>query len=391
LEKGEEQYSEWQTKPEDLYGKTKGKIDLKMSDPSKYPNFTAADIERYHSGKMTDRERNAIEKAALEDPFLSDALEGYLLTSTPVVDLDSLKNRLAEKTSKKKYTIPFFRHNQFMKVAAIILLMAGAGWFITQLNSSSEKDMAVRNKQENLPVSSARDSNTIAVAPLSHPGLADSISATREVVIAKPVPVENGNSKTYTLSNSTKGTLSNATKGNDDVAKAPAKEEAGLKAEIASAPPVTMKAGIQQKDTTFSIAATDIYGVEIKGDTIKNLNIVMVENDQTLNEVVVLNRRKDRPTANQAKPIEEIEPIGGWEGYNNYALNNLKPPEGYDNKLQTGDVVLSFDINKEGEPTNIKVVESYCSSCEKEAKRILQEGPKWKNKNKQNAKIRIRF
>ena len=64
-----------------------------MSDPSKYPNFTAADIERYHSGKMTDKERNAIEKAALEDPFLSDALEGYLLTSTTAADLESLKKR----------------------------------------------------------------------------------------------------------------------------------------------------------------------------------------------------------------------------------------------------------------------------------------------------------
>src|SRR5688572_9338681 len=132
-----------------------------MSDPSKYPNFTAADIERYHSGKMSDRERNAIEKAALEDPFLSDALEGYLLTSTPAADLESLKNRLAEKTSGKRYTIPFFRHNQFMKVAAIILLVAGAGWFITQMNNDSKKDMATRDRQQSLPQVTVLDSNDL--------------------------------------------------------------------------------------------------------------------------------------------------------------------------------------------------------------------------------------
>ena len=34
------------------------------------------DIERYLSGKMTPAEQHAIEKKALSDPFLADALEG---------------------------------------------------------------------------------------------------------------------------------------------------------------------------------------------------------------------------------------------------------------------------------------------------------------------------
>ena len=358
-----------------------------MSEPSKYPNFTASDIERYHTGQMSDRERNAIEKAALEDPFLSDAIEGYLFTSSPAADLESIKKRLTEKSPNKKYTIPFFRHNSFMKIAAIVLLVAGAGWFITQITSSSDQDIAVNKDRESIPESTIRQDQASTGEKLADPVVSDTLSSTRDLVVSEPVTQKKSDQKSSAIS--TTEPLNNINKS-----KEPVKEESNIKAEIATATaaaPVTMNAKMQPKDSTFSIAASDIYGVEIRGDSIKNLNIVMVENDQVLNEVVVLNRRQNRGVANQAKPIEEIEPVGGWEGYNNYALNNLKPPEGYDNKIQTGDVVLSFDINEEGDPTNIKIVESYCSSCEKEARRILQEGPKWKNKNKRNAKIRIRF
>ena len=45
-------------------------------------NYTSEDFKRYYSGTMTAAERHALEKAALDDPFLADALEGYKF-STP--------------------------------------------------------------------------------------------------------------------------------------------------------------------------------------------------------------------------------------------------------------------------------------------------------------------
>lgn len=55
-----------------------------MADHSKYNNeFTAQDIERYYSGQMSSIEMHQLEKAAMEDPFLADALEGYGYTHTP--------------------------------------------------------------------------------------------------------------------------------------------------------------------------------------------------------------------------------------------------------------------------------------------------------------------
>jgi hypothetical protein len=65
-------------------------------------NYTAQDIERYYSGQMPAEEMHALEKAALEDPFLADALDGYKFTPTPAADIAGLKQALAERTDETK-------------------------------------------------------------------------------------------------------------------------------------------------------------------------------------------------------------------------------------------------------------------------------------------------
>lgn len=56
--------------------------------------YTQADIERYIQGKMSNAEMYAIEKAALQDPFLADAIEGYEITN-----FDKAKEELATASS----------------------------------------------------------------------------------------------------------------------------------------------------------------------------------------------------------------------------------------------------------------------------------------------------
>jgi hypothetical protein len=48
-----------------------------MSDHKEHiSHYTAADLQRYVQGKLSAREMHAMEKAALDDPFLADAMEG---------------------------------------------------------------------------------------------------------------------------------------------------------------------------------------------------------------------------------------------------------------------------------------------------------------------------
>ncbi len=74
-----------------------------MSEEKKYKNYTAADIEKYHRGLLSPGEMNQLEKAALDDPFLADALEGYKTTAANISsDLSELEKKLEERVADKK-------------------------------------------------------------------------------------------------------------------------------------------------------------------------------------------------------------------------------------------------------------------------------------------------
>jgi len=81
--------------------------------------------------------------------------------------------------------------------------------------------------------------------------------------------------------------------------------------------------------------------------------------------------------------LEEPEPSDGWAYYDNYLVNNIQLPDDYKSKsVKTGEVQVSFEVNKNGEPVNFKIVKSLCSKCDKEAIRLIKEGPKWIRKAK---------
>jgi hypothetical protein len=48
-----------------------------MAEQNTHINYSAEDIERYLKGKMSAKEMHDMEKAALQDPFLADAIEGF--------------------------------------------------------------------------------------------------------------------------------------------------------------------------------------------------------------------------------------------------------------------------------------------------------------------------
>ena len=45
---------------------------------------------------------------------------------------------------------------------------------------------------------------------------------------------------------------------------------------------------------------------------------------------------------------------------------------------------VSFEVDAKGEPVNIRVEKSLCDKCDKEAIRLIKEGPKWKQNARNN-------
>lgn len=79
------------------------------------------DIKRYHEDSLSGTERNAMEKKALSDPFLADALEGAESVSPEEFsgDLRELSKKIQSRKAKKLFTP--------LRIAAGIIVLISAG------------------------------------------------------------------------------------------------------------------------------------------------------------------------------------------------------------------------------------------------------------------------
>lgn len=116
-----------------------------MSENKNIKIYTAADIEKYWKGELSMAEMHALEKAAMEDPFLADAMEGYKNTATASDDIQQLHQRLKERFSDKTKVVPTGGTRiKWLRVAAAIIIIGGLGVLTQQLFFKAEKnEMAV--------------------------------------------------------------------------------------------------------------------------------------------------------------------------------------------------------------------------------------------------------
>lgn len=141
--------------------------------------------------------------------------------------------------------------------------------------------------------------------------------------------------------------------------------------------------------------------VEIRVDTSRTMLIAMNENKQALNEVVVVGygtkkNKKSTTTGNVVTVKEQAEkeitpqPVIGKRSYQKYLKENLVRPTDDNCKGIKGKVVLSFFVDEEGKPQNITVIHGLCEFADKEAIRLVKEGPKWTS-GKLPARVTVRF
>jgi hypothetical protein len=73
----------------------------------------------------------------------------------------------------------------------------------------------------------------------------------------------------------------------------------------------------------------------------------------------------------------EAEPVDGWTNYDIYVDNNIRSPNFNQPSAKSGIVELSFTVNKNGLLTNFKIEHSLDAASDREAIRLVKEGPRW--------------
>lgn len=463
-----------------------------MANDNNIKTFTAADIEKYHKGLLSAKQMHELEKAALDDPFLADALEGYAVAGVnATADIAELKKRLAEKTEGAKViSINGDRRKAFpwLKAAAAVVIVAGSALLANQFLFNKKSDniaQAEPVKKEEIKTTDssvlpnttvATGADTKATAPAT-PGMnpteklvttsedksvsrkakkdeeSDGNTAVRDqtadISTKNPAPVVNELAKIETeqpkiktaepnkpgqqeiARQEVKNKPANTYKkqaDNKDVASGQSTMQDGeLKQNrsVAASPKTddqyrnnatnTFRGRITDANNTgvpfanvtnpqdnvgtysdargyFNLTYPDtVLNVQVRSIGFENNNVqlknnvvnnqVILQDDRSLSEVVI-NTQKPNAAARSQEPnvkMEESEPTDGWDNYDSYLANNLNPPEEFKTKqANKAEVAVSFEVDKNGEPANFKIEKSLCAKCDKEAIRLIKDGPKWK-------------
>jgi TonB family protein len=476
-----------------------------LSKDNNIKNFTAADIEKYHKGLLSVQERHDLEKAALDDPFLADALEGYAVAGVNVTtDINDLKKRLEEKVEAGKVIVMKSAGRSsfpWLRAAALVVLVAGAGLLAKQfLFTNSSKNIAQVEPKKPEETKRQDTANTIATGSTTDTIITksgtvsvqikqnektysfytpDSVAKTPDSKVGSGQPkisagditvTSNTTQPVYTVPAQVEELKNNPAKvapGNVDkkeIAKngEKYKTETDIKRDIEKdevkdqvsqtyedrqnnrSVATTRRAAEDQNNrnqqqavNTFRGRVTDannvglpfakvynpadnnagtytdvsgnfnltypdsVLTVQVRSVGFENTNVqlrnsvannqVVLQDDKSLSEVVISNQKPNVAARSREanKTLEEPEPADGWDNYDTYLSNNLNVPEELKTKQNaSGQVQVSFEVNKNGEPINIKVEKSLCKKCDEEAKRLIKEGPKWK-RNAKNGRTTV--
>ncbi|MEO5890564.1 MAG: TonB family protein [Ferruginibacter sp.] len=131
-------------------------------------NYTARDIQQYLSGKLSPADMHAMEKAALDDAFLAEAMEGYEGMQDQDLDkhLISIKNNFSNAQTAKVVALKPAARFYLWKVAVAILVIFG-GVSITYLltKTPENKSIAVINKMSDSGQSKMADVSLADTSP----------------------------------------------------------------------------------------------------------------------------------------------------------------------------------------------------------------------------------
>jgi hypothetical protein len=352
--------------------------------------FGVSDIDRYYSGKMPPQEMHELEKAALEDSFLADAMEGFVHTKSASEDVVDLRARLYKRKHHGKTNDMFFR------AAAMIIVIAGAGWLLYQLAiKDQDNSMSYRNKPEISIPQLSKDSSANN-ATLSEKKAGDQKPKIKEERSKKATTIID---RTQISESADQPTIENREVESSNVVP-DSLEAADARGDVAMAAPRLFKSPIEKKVHNDSGLLRNSLPVQKRTEPYDEVQIIskgnqvmitIKETPDGINEMVLSRKKKDSLVKKGPSIIiEEAEPEESWSEFGEYLSENMRKLEDIQSESLTGTVKLSFDVNTSGEPVNIHVEKSLCNKCDAEALRLLKEGPKWKKKTKRG-KVIIQF
>jgi hypothetical protein len=396
-----------------------------------HKNFNASDIRRYLTGEMSAMEMHELESAALDDPFLADAIDGFRSQygehgKTLEEDVAHLHDRVTARANTAKVVAA--KRPVWWSLAAVLILLAGAGMIVFSLLNNNPQESATLAQNENAAVESAEALHSTA-GDSSEPEISaklqrqasqkneDSLSVQHQVtedaaapaagavedrIVSAQAPVASTNERV-----TQEGFISARNRSLMDPAQNQAQELRGKVTDPEYRPieGAEILANNNRVVTTsdrqgnFIIKSPDTAAeVQVNAEGYRGESVtlkgnapptpVILEQVASVETESVSNRMGKQK---KAVATAVVEPIGGWQQFETYISRNKKQPQS--GKYRSGEVHLAFSVNSKGRPVNISIKKPLSVSENAEAVRLLKEGPDWKviSSAETNATIVIKF
>jgi hypothetical protein len=399
-------------------------------------------IRQYLEGRLDEKSMHELEKRALDDPFLAEAIEGYAgfeLPSGPPLSI--LQRQLEERVARNEQDKQIFHFNwQRVSVAAAAgLMFITAGILFWFKGNQADKQLASQPKQVEVALTYPDSSQTNAdparnktLEPRTQPESRNAAPASVTLTDPPASPEAARRPARYSriaAAGAKTADLVVDTTAVADVPGAPAGEVATVSLSAAAdaenrqkAVARTLTDAARRKEAipiTVSGKVTDRRGQALPGviitardgalktntDAAGNYSISVNEGD-TLRldyigfeskELLAGTKRVDVSLAEASNALSEVAvtvgagtgkeamPVSGWKKFNEYLKQATAGVNG------TGKVKLRFTLDTNGTPVGIVVEKGVDSVIDRKAIEILEAGPKWHPGTKSEITTTIKF
>ena len=375
-------------------------------------------LSDYIQGLRKGKEAHRLEKESMKDPFLADAIDGYnQVEGNHEQRIEQLRIQISARSTKKRnpYAI-------IWSVAACLVIGFGISSYFLFLKETPEPVIPIIPQKEIalVPTKTKTDSTPISPVSTKQADKKDIIAKSRTTISKPPsapittMPMEEETSGQMVAATDEEVIMTTGASDPESVKKMRIAKMAVIPTNDIIKGKVTDQKGepligasVMYKGTNIG-TVTDVNGefsllkkaenkqltaqyigydpVEVPVDTSRTMLIAMNEDQKGLSEVVVVGHGVNKKANKDNTP----QPVDGKRKYLKYLKKNLVRPTDETCAQVKGKVVLTFLVNRDGRPFHIKVKKSLCESSDKEAIRLVQEGPDWTYGNKQ-AEVTVKF
>ena len=375
-------------------------------------------LSDYIQGLRKGKEANRLEKESMKDPFLADAIDGYnQVEGNHEQRIEQLRIQISARSTKKRNTYAII-----WSVAACLVIGFGISSYFLFLKETPEPVIPIIPQKEIalVPTKTKTDSTPISPVSMKQADKKDIIAKSRTTISKPPsapittMPMEEETSDQMVAATDEEVIMTTGASDPESVKKMRIAKMAVIPTNDIIKGKVTDQKGepligasVMYKGTNIG-TVTDVNGefsllkkaenkqltaqyigydpVEVPVDTSRTMLIAMNEDQKGLSEVVVVGHGVNKKANKDNTP----QPVDGKRKYLKYLKKNLVRPTDETCAQVKGKVVLTFLVNRDGRPFHIKVKKSLCESSDKEAIRLVQEGPDWTYGNKQ-AEVTVKF